>query len=130
MGQALTRRYDLGLRRRELGAMILLCVLASAVAAAGGVRRSCWLGSRAPLETSRIEAATERINPNTATYASLRRLPQIGEVKARAIIEYRNARGAPAFTSPEDLDNVRGIGPGILSQITPYLELPLDGERP
>ena len=107
-----------------------LCVLASAVAAAAGVRRSCWLGSRAPLETSRVEAATERINPNTATYASLRRLPQIGEVKARAIIEYRSAQDAPAFTSPEDLDDVRGIGPGILSQITPYLELPLDGERP
>ena len=127
MGQASIKRYDFGLRRRETSAMILLCLLSASAMAASSLQRNCWLGSNAPIETSRVESASEKINPNTATFASLRRLPQIGEVKARAIITYRSSRREPAFTSLSDLDNVRGIGPGILSQISPHLELPSDG---
>ena len=41
-------------------------------------------------------------------------LDGVGLAKARAIVEYRNQNGA--FSSPEDLGNVKGIGPKVLDE--------------
>lgn len=49
------------------------------------------------------------ININRATVAELEKLPGVGPSTAKAIIDYRNANGP--FASPEDLLNVKGIGP-------------------
>jgi len=74
-----------------------------------------------------------RINPNTATWWELCELPGIGEVKARAIVAFReefraearreNPRAAlpPAFQTPEDLDQVKGIGPATVEKMRPLL---------
>ena len=48
----------------------------------------------------------------------LQLLPSIGEVRAQAIVDYREANGP--FTYVEDLRNVKGIGEGILSAIMDY----------
>jgi DNA uptake protein ComE-like DNA-binding protein len=63
------------------------------------------------------------INPNDAPTASLVRLPQIGVTRAEKIIAYRqaNAGDEPAFTCPDDLKNVKGIGPVIVRQLADYL---------
>ncbi len=56
-----------------------------------------------------------RIDINTASVEELIRLPGIGEAKAEMIIRYREQHGA--FSCPEDLLNVSGIGSGIFEQI-------------
>jgi comEA protein len=61
------------------------------------------------------------VNINNAGMDELIALPYIGEVKARAIIEYRIANGP--FKSVEDLLNVKGIGPKTLERLRPYVTL-------
>ena len=67
--------------------------------------------------------AAERINPNTASPASLMRLPGIGKMRAMDILACRGAlsTGTPAFRSAADLEQVRGIGPKTVEKIEPYL---------
>src|SRR5688572_24259786 len=64
--------------------------------------------------------AAERIDPNRAVEAELDRLPGVGPGAARAIVESREREGA--FTGPEDLLRVRGIGAATLDRMRPYLE--------
>ena len=57
----------------------------------------------------------ELININTAEKEELMMLPGIGEVRAAAIIEYRQRAGN--FERIEDIMNVKGIKTGIFSKI-------------
>ncbi len=54
------------------------------------------------------------VNINTASEHQLRRLDGIGEVTARAIVEYREANGS--FKSADELLNVKGIGEKTLEK--------------
>ena len=56
-----------------------------------------------------------RIDLNSATAEELQALPGIGEVKANAIVSYRNEVGP--FASVEEVVEVRGIGPATLDAI-------------
>ena len=56
---------------------------------------------------------------NRATPAELERLPGIGPELARRILEARAARGS--FRSPEELLEVRGIGPAMLERLAPLV---------
>ena len=56
---------------------------------------------------TRISANEQKININTATAQELTALTGIGEVKARAIVEYREENGR--FRSIEELALVDGI---------------------
>lgn len=55
------------------------------------------------------------VNINTATVEELTALSGIGEVKAQAIVDYRDENGW--FSSPEELTNVSGIGEKTLEKI-------------
>lgn len=61
----------------------------------------------------------ERININTASFDELCTLPQIGEKRAQAIIDYREMHGD--FKSVDELCNVKGIADGILSAVREYI---------
>lgn len=65
--------------------------------------------------TSRQKLAnpSQTVNINTADAATLAaQLKGIGEKRAQAIVEYRAIHGS--FSSIEDLDQVKGIGPATL----------------
>lgn len=61
------------------------------------------------------EAKELKVNINTATKDELMNLPNIGESKALAIIEYREKNGL--FTSIDDIKNVSGIGDKLFEAI-------------
>jgi len=67
-----------------------------------------------------------KINPNKASVASLVRLPGVGPVRAKDIVAYRqritNSSGNVAFQEPNDLQNVKGIGPKTVEKIEMWLK--------
>ena len=69
--------------------------------------------------TSQNNYVSGKININTATAEQLIELNGIGEVKANAIIEYRNNYGN--FTSLEEIMNVKGIGEKTFEKIKDYI---------
>jgi competence protein ComEA len=54
-------------------------------------------------------SASGVVNINRASVTELDALPGVGPSTAQAIVDYRSANGP--FGSPEDLLNVKGIGP-------------------
>jgi competence protein ComEA len=64
-------------------------------------------------------ATNERIDADRATALDFARLPRIGPVLAKRIVEDRSRRGP--FRNLAGLDRVSGIGPALLSQIEPHL---------
>ena len=57
----------------------------------------------------------QKININTASVKELDALPGIGPTMAKRIEEYRQSKGA--FTSIEDIKQVKGIGDGLFKKI-------------
>lgn len=64
------------------------------------------------------------VDLNKATQAELEALKGIGEVKAKAIIDYRTKNGP--FKSADDLDKVNGVGKGIIAKVGG--DLTIDGK--
>lgn len=59
------------------------------------------------------------VNINTAGVAELMSLPGIGQVRAEAIIAYRESEGE--FETIDGIMNVRGIKQGIFSKISSFI---------
>ena len=65
--------------------------------------------------------ATGKISLNIATAQELTTLTGVGEKTAQAIIAYRDAHGG--FTSIDELQQVKGIGPAKFATISPEVTL-------
>lgn len=61
------------------------------------------------------------ININTASLDELMQIPKIGEVKALAIINYRETYGW--FKTIEEITNVSGISESLFEQIKEYITI-------
>ena len=68
-----------------------------------------------PAETEETRVISFPISINDADKESLMALPGIGEVLAQRILDYRDENGA--FSAPEELLNVEGIGKKRLEEI-------------
>jgi len=123
-------RLDVRWTGANLAAMLALAGLAAgAMALQSAGRRE--LAASPAVDAARVKAAAEKVNPNTAPYASLRRLPQMGPARAALILDYRQAHAAPGapppFRDASDLERIRGIGPGIVQALREYLDFSSPG---
>jgi len=102
--------------------------------------RPVQIGEPIAVEPALVDQVDRRIDPNTASWAELTALPGIGETLARRIVRYRESRAgagalaptrpAVVFRCPEDLAQVRGIGPKTVARIAPYLKFPPQADGP
>ncbi|MFC1783253.1 ComEA family DNA-binding protein, partial [Planctomycetota bacterium] len=86
-----------------------------------------YVGIQEVEDKEKVKEIERKINPNTASWTSMARLPGIGEKLAQAIVDYRKVYWSEnvktqCFNRCEDLENVRGIGPVKREQIRPYLK--------
>ncbi len=119
------KHYDLRWTRGHLQALVVLLVL-GAIALVAGSRGRVWFRDDAPVDSVKRQAVAERIDPNTASAASLCRLPGIGPTRAQAILQYRQDHPPAPFRTAGDLQLVPDLGPGITRAVAPYLTLPDD----
>lgn len=66
-------------------------------------------------------AENPQVDINTASVAELTALNGIGNVKAQAIVDYREKNGS--FKTVEELKAVRGIGDKLLEQLRPQVSV-------
>jgi len=69
----------------------------------------------------------EKINPNDSPVASIIRLPDVGLVRAKAIVAYRENfddkdKESRPFQDCNDLQKVKGIGPKTAQNISQWLK--------
>lgn len=88
--------------------------MASSWLASGGLG-----GGLVDIDAAAPQEAAFKTDINSADWTELMQLPEIGEALARRIVESRAKDGR--FTSHNDLDRVRGIGPKTLERIRPFL---------
>lgn len=65
-----------------------------------------------------------RLDINNAPWYELVLLPKLGEVKAKAIVAYREKHGN--LKTLDELSNVRGIGPSITEAIRDHVKIGSD----
>ncbi|MBI5831294.1 MAG: helix-hairpin-helix domain-containing protein [Armatimonadetes bacterium] len=75
-----------------------------------------------PARSERKEPPRGRVNLNTASTSELQTLPGIGPAMAARILAYRET--VAHFRTPEDLQQVRGIGPKTYEKLKPYITAP------
>lgn len=73
----------------------------------------------APTQTPSVVVPTTRVDLNTATYNDLVKLPGIGPVMAKRLLEFRATNGG--FKRLQDLRKVKGIGAKTYEKLAPLL---------
>lgn len=96
--------------------------LASAGSSATGSssHRSTHHRSSGRTSASKLQPG-QTVDVNTASEAELERLPGVGPSLARRILEYREANGP--FATPDDLQNVSGIGPSKFAKMEAFVRV-------
>jgi competence protein ComEA len=82
------------------------------------VATGCLLLALPALAVKKPLAPADRIDLNRASVAELMRLPGVGQKKAQAIVSHRAK--AP-FQRPDDVVQVKGLGPAWLAKVRPHL---------
>ena len=113
----------------QRGVLIAFVLVVAAVLLVRLARERMYVSNPPPPRAARHDELADRLDPNTATWQELAVLPQVGEKRARDIVAYRDAfvarqpNGVP-FARPQDLTDVKGIGPSIVETLRPHLMFP------
>ncbi len=86
-----------------------------------GVDHHWWLPATEIVSGLEPEDIKVILDINTAPWYELVLLPRLGEVKAKAIVAYREKYGN--FKSLDELANVSGIGQSIVDAIREYIKI-------
>lgn len=89
------------------------------------VLAACALASALALPLA-AGASEGRVDLNTATVEQLQALPGIGASKAQAIVDERKKA---RFTSVDDLERVKGIGPSIMTQVREHVTVAAEAAK-
>jgi len=92
----------------------------SAMAAGSSSHRSSTHHRSGRSGVSKLQPG-QTVDVNTASESELERLPGVGPSLARRIIEYREANGP--FATPDDLQNVSGIGPSKFAKMEAFVRV-------
>jgi comEA protein len=111
-------------RKERLAGFIVLATLSIGIIAGLIDRddREICISNGADTCTPGVQSENDsylRLDLNRASAGELMALPGIGEVRARAIIAWRDANGP--FRRVDDLDSVRGIGPATLGRLRAFV---------
>ena len=108
--------------------IVVPSVQASAVPASSSVITQPTAAPSASASSSKSSSSAKLHTPgegvvhiNTADVNELQRLPGVGPSTAQTIVDYRTRIGK--FVRPEQLDDVKGIGPKKLEKMRPFLAL-------
>lgn len=79
---------------------------------------ACLLAGAPALAAKKALGPNDRIDLNRASVQELMRLPGVGLKKAQAIVSHR---GKAPFQRPEDVVQVKGLGPAWFAKVKPHL---------
>jgi competence ComEA-like helix-hairpin-helix protein len=82
-----------------------------------------------PGQTPASDQLADHIDPNTASEAELAAIPELGEKRAQAIVDFRERFQSRhpnqfAFARLSDLEQISGIGNATAETMGPYLMFP------
>jgi len=112
--------------RKQRTALLILLTLFTTYLAITYIRNRAFIDDPQPEIGARAGELADRFDPNGASWQELAAIPNLGEKKAKAIVDFREHwlllhPGDPAFRGPQDLRQIKGIGPATVSNMTPYL---------
>lgn len=80
-----------------------------------------WLPETEIISNLKSEDIKVKLDINNAPWYELVLLPKLGEVKAKAIVAYREKHGN--FKTLDELSNVKGIGTSIIEAIRDHIKI-------
>lgn len=89
-----------------------------------GMDRHWWLPETEIIGNLKPEDIKVKLDVNNAPWYELVLLPKLGEVKAKAIVAYREKHGN--FKTLDELSNVNGIGTSIIEAIRDHIKIGSD----
>ena len=89
-----------------------------------GMDRHWWLPETEIVSTLKPEDIKVKLDVNNAPWYELVLLPKLGEVKAKAIVTYREKYGS--FKTLDELSRVKGLNASVIEAIRDYVKIAAD----
>ena len=89
-----------------------------------GMDRHWWLPETEIVSTLKPEDIKVKLDINKSTWYELVLLPKLGEVKAKAIVTYREKYGS--FKTLDELSRVKGLNASVIEAIRDYVKIAAD----
>ena len=89
-----------------------------------GMDHHWWMPETEIVSTLKPEDIKVKLDVNNAPWYELVLLPKLGEVKAKAIVAYREKYGS--FKSIDELSKVKGINTSVLESIRDHIKIVAD----